>query len=211
MQIKKSLPEAVVRRLPGYHRYLCDLCRLGTRRISSQELAKLMGLTASQIRQDFNSFGGVGQQGYGYNTDELRDRIAELLGLGRSFSLILVGAGNIGQALIKYAHFAELGLHIVAAFDTSPRVVEQNIGGIVVKPIEELTAHLAHGGVDIAIVAVPAPVAQDTANLLIDAGITALWNFAPVDLQVPPHVHVVNVHMLDSLLVLLFRMNAAEK
>ena len=199
MAYKSRVSDAVVRRLPMYYRHLRDLEKAGVVRISSQELGERMNLTASQIRQDINCFGGFGQQGYGYHVSNLKERIAEILGLRHDYHVIIVGAGNIGRAVANYAGFDKEGFHIQAMFDVSPALVGVDVHGV-------LVAHQ----VDIAVLSVPKAFAQDTADLLVAGGVRAIWNFAPVDLALPEGVAVNNVHLSDSLHILSYRMNEKE-
>ncbi len=208
--LKKTVSDAVIRRLPSYYRYLISLEEQGVVRISSHELAELMGLTASQIRQDINCFGGFGQQGYGYNVKELRTKIGEILGMTRCFDMVLVGAGHIGQAIAKYPYFRDLGLRVVAAFDTDASLVGHEMEGVPIRGISELEGYVTEHKIDIGIIAVPAAAAQETAERLARAGIRAMWNFAPIDLQVGESVSVVNVHLSDSLLVLLYHLSHSK-
>lgn len=199
-------PETVVRRIPRYYRYLEDLFLMGRDRVSSQELAGRMGLTASQIRQDLNCFGGFGQQGYGYNVAELRRELARILGLGELYRLIIIGAGNIGQALANYHGFDKDGFEVLAAFDSAPdRVGTRLSGGVMVHAMNDLEAFLAQNHTDVAVVATPRDSAQDVADRLFAAGVHFVWNFAPADVTAPEGCHVENVQLTDSLLMLSYR------
>ena len=210
MAYKSRVSDAVVRRLPMYYRHLRDLEKAGVVRISSQELGERMNLTASQIRQDINCFGGFGQQGYGYHVANLKEHIAEILGLRHEYHVIIVGAGNIGRAVANYAGFDKEGFHIQAMFDVSPALVGIDVHGILVQPMEKLEAWLEAHNVDIAVLSVPKAHAQDTADMLVQGGVRAIWNFAPVDLALPEGVAVNNVHLSDSLHILSYRMNEKE-
>jgi len=210
MAYKSRVSDAVVRRLPMYYRHLRELEKAGVVRISSQELGERMNLTASQIRQDINCFGGFGQQGYGYHVSNLKERIAEILGLRHDYHVIIVGAGNIGRAVANYAGFDKEGFHIQAMFDVSPALVGVDVHGVLVQPIEKLQAWLDAHKVDIAVLSVPKAFAQDTADVLVAGGVRAIWNFAPVDLALPEGVAVNNVHLSDSLHILSYRMNEKE-
>jgi len=210
MAYKSRVSDAVVRRLPMYYRHLRDLEKAGVVRISSQELGERMNLTASQIRQDINCFGGFGQQGYGYHVSNLKERIAEILGLRHNYHVIIVGAGNIGRVVANYAGFDKEGFHIQAMFDVSPALVGVDVHGVLVQPIEKLQAWLDAHKVDIAVLSVPKAFAQDTADMLVAGGVRAIWNFAPVDLALPEGVAVNNVHLSDSLHILSYRMNEKE-
>ena len=210
MAYKSRVSDAVIRRLPMYYRHLRDLEKAGVVRISSQELGERMNLTASQIRQDINCFGGFGQQGYGYHVSNLKERIAEILGLRHDYHVIIVGAGNIGRAVANYAGFDREGFHIQAMFDVSPALVGVDVHGVLVQPMEKLKVWLQTHKVDIAVLSVPKAFAQDTADVLVEGGVRAIWNFAPVDLALPEGVAVNNVHLSDSLHILSYRMNEKE-
>jgi len=207
---KSRVSEAVIRRLPKYYRYLQDMERVGIQRISSKELSERMGLTASQIRQDFNCFGGFGQQGYGYNVSELRQQIKKILGLSNEYNVIIVGAGNLGQALANYTGFGQEGFHIKALFDINPRLVGLSIHGIQIHDIDSMKDYIAANNIDIGIICTPKNKAQEIADKMVEAGIKGIWNFAPVDVECPEDVVVENVHLSDSLYVLSYKMNEDE-
>ncbi|MDR3051629.1 MAG: redox-sensing transcriptional repressor Rex [Oscillospiraceae bacterium] len=209
-EARQGVSDAVVRRLPGYYRYLRELEAAGERRISSQDLSERMGLTASQIRQDLNHFGGFGQQGYGYNTSDLRQSIGEILGLNRRYAMVIVGAGNIGRAVGGYPTFQREGFDLCAVFDIALHVVGQTVHGQTVQPLTALDAYLATHVVDIAVLAVPAEASRQVFARLVNGGVRAVWNFAPVDLVAPPDVTVHNVHLTDSLYRLTFRMREKQ-
>jgi len=202
--------DAVVRRLPGYYRHLTELETTGVTRISSQALGKRMGLTASQIRQDINCFGGFGQQGYGYNVPRLKKRIGEIMGLDHEHKMAIVGVGNIGRAIALYPGFRQEGFKIVVLFDTHPDPEEEKMLGLPILPVEKLATYLATYPVEIVVIATPARHAQAVADTVAAAGIPAIWNFAPVDLKVPETVEISNVHLSDSLMALSFRMHERE-
>ena len=210
MAYKSRVSDAVVRRLPMYYRHLRDLEKAGVIRVSSQGLGEQMNLTASQIRQDINCFGGFGQQGYGYHVSNLKERIAEILGLRKQYHVIIIGAGNIGRALANYGGFAKEGFNVQAMFDISPALVGIDVHGVLVQPMEKLPMWLESHQVDIAVLTVPRAYAQDTADVLVNGGVRAIWNFAPVDLSLPEGVAVNNVHLSDSLHILSYRMNEKE-
>ena len=210
MAFKSRVSDAVVRRLPMYYRHLRELEKAGVVRISSQELGERMNLTASQIRQDINCFGGFGQQGYGYHVSNLKERIGEILGLAREYHVIVIGAGNIGRAVANYAGFAKEGFAIEAMFDVSASLVGVDVHGILVQPMDKLESWMTSHDVDIAVLAVPAGVAQEIADSRVAYGVRAFWNFAPVDLALPEGVAVNNVHLSDSLHILSYRMNEKE-
>ncbi len=210
MAFKSRVSDAVVRRLPMYYRHLRELEKAGVVRISSQELGERMNLTASQIRQDINCFGGFGQQGYGYHVSNLKERIGAILGLQHAYHVIVIGAGNIGRAIANYAGFEREGFHIQAMFDVSSALVGVDVHGILVQPMEKLEGWLSAHAVDIAVLAVPAAVAQPIADALVAGGVRGIWNFAPVDLTLPQGVAVNNVHLSDSLHILSYRMNEKD-
>ncbi len=199
--------EAVIRRLPGYYRHLCELEAMGVKQISSQEMGRQMHLIPSQIRQDINCFGGFGRKGYGYNVTSLRQHIGEILGLDHPHSVIIIGAGSIGSALAHYPDFHGETFDTKALFDIDPTRVGTNIGGVPVYSMEELDSYLASHAVDIAVLCVPKEAAQEILNRLEAGGVTAVWNFAPLDLQhETDRMLVENVHLSDSLRVLSYRM-----
>ena len=202
--------DAVIRRLPGYYRHLRELEAAGVHQISSQELGKRMQLTASQIRQDINCFGGFGRQGYGYEVSKLKGHIGEILGLDKKHKMIILGAGNIGRAVAYYQSFAREGFSTEAIFDTDLSKVGTDVAGMPVRSIDTLEAFLDEVKIDIAVLALPVRGAQQVLDRLIAKGITGIWNFAPTDLHHPDRVTVVNVHLSDSLQILSFKMNQAE-
>jgi len=204
---KYGVSEAVIRRLPKYYRYLKEMEKAEIQRVSSKELSQRMGLTASQIRQDFNCFGGFGQQGYGYNVTELRQEIKKILGLYRNYNVIIVGAGNLGQALANYSNFEKEGFFIKALFDINPRLIGMSIRGIEVLDIDQMEEFVKKEPIDIGVISTPKAKAQEVADLMIKCGIKSIWNFAPIDVEVPPDVVVENVHLSDSLYTLAFKMN----
>ena len=173
MAYKSRVSDAVVRRLPMYYRHLRELEKAGVVRISSQELGERMNLTASQIRQDINCFGGFGQQGYGYHVANLKERIGEILGLNHEYHVIIIGAGNIGRAVANYTGFAKEGFNVQAMFDVSPALVGIDVHGILVQPMEKLDAWMETHKVDIAVLAVPSAYAQTTCDTLVRGGVRA--------------------------------------
>lgn len=198
--------DAVIRRLPGYYRHLRELEENGVVQISSQELGERMSLTPSQIRQDINCFGGFGRQGYGYPVHELKEHIGEILGLNKKHRMVIIGAGRIGNAVSRYPSFRREGFETVAMFDSDPALLTEEKDGIAIYDISRLEELLPGMDISIAVLAVPAPAAQETANRLYECGIRAIWNFAPTDLQHPADMEVVNVHMSDTLHILSYRM-----
>ena len=200
---EKSISKAVIRRLPRYYRYLGELLEEGVERISSNELSSKMHVTASQIRQDLNNFGGFGQQGYGYNVKYLYEEIGKILGLNEKHNIIVIGAGNLGQALANYVKFEKLGFVIIGLFDVNPALKGTLVRGIEVRMLDELADFVKDHKVDIATLTMPKEAADSVADLVVSLGIHAIWNFAHVDLQVlDENVVVENVHLSDSLMQL---------
>ena len=204
---KPQVSSAVIKRLPRYHRYLGDLLREGRLRISSQELSKLMNVTASQIRQDLNCFGGFGQQGYGYNVKYLHGKISELLGVNEGYRAVIVGAGNLGRALAATHMFERRGVKVVAMFDVDPNVVNTEISGIPVYHTDTLYDFCRREKVQIGVLSVPKEAALAVSLAMAEAGVTGLWNFANMELCVPHEgVIVENIHLGDSLLQLCYEL-----
>lgn len=197
----------VIRRLPKYYRYLSELLNKGINRISSQELSNIIGFTASQIRQDLNNFGGFGQQGYGYNVEELKNQLGKILGLDKIYKAVIAGAGNLGQAIANYRGFADAGFEIVSLFDRNPRVIGIKIRDIEIRDVDEMMPFIKENGVDIGIITVPKYSAQDIADIYVESGIKGIWNFAPTDIKVPDDIIVENVHLDESLFALSYFMN----
>lgn len=204
MEKKKNISMAVIKRLPKYHRYLQELLRNDVDRISSKELGEKIGFTASQIRQDLNCFGDFGQQGYGYNVKDLYEQISLILGLDKTYNGIIVGAGNIGQAIANYSRFAQVGLEINAIFDANPKLIGMKIRDIEIQDIDILRQYLKENPIDIGIICVPRINAQKVCDIMVENGVSGIWNFAPVDLAVPNDVTVENVHLSESLLTLIY-------
>lgn len=200
---EKEISQAVIRRMPRYYRYLGELLEDGVERISSNDLSKRMNVTASQIRQDLNNFGGFGQQGYGYNVKFLYEEIGKILGLNQKHNIIVIGAGNLGQALANYVKFEKLGFVITALFDVNPALEGVTVRGIKIHMLDELEDYCKDHVVDIAALTMPKEKADAIANRLVNLGIQAIWNFAHVDLDlVDKDVVVENVHLSDSLMQL---------
>ena len=200
---EKEISQAVIRRMPRYYRYLGELLDEGVERISSNELSSRMQVTASQIRQDLNNFGGFGQQGYGYNVKYLYEEIGKILGLNEKHNIIVIGAGNLGQALANYVKFEKLGFVIIGLFDVNPALKGTLVRGIEVRMLDELADFVKDHKVDIATLTMPKEAADSVADLVVSLGIHAIWNFAHVDLQVlDENVVVENVHLSDSLMQL---------
>ena len=203
----KEISQAVISRLPRYFRYLGELKDEGVERISSQELSGLMQVTASQIRQDFNNFGGFGQQGYGYNVEYLYHEIGKILGLDRDHQLIVVGAGNLGTALCNYSNFQRRGFYFAGVFDKNPELIGKHVGQLQVRPMEEMEEFVKMHTIDIAVLCIPKTSAVDVADRLVKYGVKAFWNFAHCDLNVPEGIVVENVHLSDSLIKLSYNLS----
>ena len=202
---KNGVPMVVVKRLPRYYRYLSDLAEHNISRISSAELSKRMGVTASQIRQDFNCFGDFGQQGYGYNVKNLKEKIGEILGLNKQYSLIVVGAGNLGHALANYAGIEKRGYRIIGIFDNDPNKIGTKIKNIPVSDIATLESFCSEHKVDIAVLSIPKSVVKEITERLINSGVKGLWNFSYSELKTPDGIIVENVHLSDSLMTLSYK------
>lgn len=208
---EKEISQAVIGRLPRYFRYLGELRDRGVERISSQDLSTLMKVTASQIRQDFNNFGGFGQQGYGYNVEYLYKEIGKILGLERTHKFVIIGAGNLGQALGGYINFERRGFIFSGIFDKNPALVGKEVRGIKVQSMEHLDTFIREKDIDIAVLTLPKTGAEDVAKRLAANGIKAIWNFAHVDLNLPEDIQVENVHLSDSLMKLSYNLNRNRK
>jgi len=203
---KENISDAVIRRLPRYYRQLTDLCNRGVVRISSHSLGQEMNITASQIRQDFSCFGEFGQQGYGYNVEELRAEIGHILGVDNNHHLVMIGVGNLGHALLQNFPFSHTGFTVDAAFDVSPTVIGTSVNGVPIYSMNDLDSFIREHSVDVVVLTIPQSVAQDTANRLIDLGVRGFWNFTNVELSSPsPDVKFENIHFADSLLTLSYR------
>lgn len=207
MDSEKKISSAVINRLPRYYRYLGDLLESDITRISSKELSEKMNITASQIRQDLNNFGGFGQQGYGYNVEYLYNEIKKILGLDRVYNLIVVGGGNIGQALVNYTSFEKRGFVITAVFDVNPRLIGMSIRGVEIYDVDTMEEYVKNNKVDVAILTLPRNQAGKIAADLASWGVKGIWNFSHVDLDLPKEVMVENVHLTDSLMTLLYKIN----
>ncbi len=206
MEKKYKVSMVAIRRLPKYYRYLKDLMDKGIEKISSKELGDIMGFTASQIRQDLNNFGGFGQQGYGYNVSELHDEVGKILGLNKGYNIVIIGAGNLGQALVNYTNFEKTGFNCKAMFDINPRLIGMMMRDIKIYDFDGVEEYIENNDIDIAFVCTNKESAQDVASRLCRAGrIRAIWNFAPTDITTPEGIIVENVHLIDSLLTLTYR------
>ncbi|HHT20720.1 MAG TPA: redox-sensing transcriptional repressor Rex [Tissierellia bacterium] len=206
---KRDISMAVIRRLPKYHRYLSEMMERGVDRISSKELSEIIGFSASQIRQDFNNFGEFGQQGYGYNVQDLFREINTIIGLDHTYSVIIIGAGNLGGALANYG-FQALGFDIISLFDNDPKKIGKSLSDVEIRDINILETYMSQQPIDIAIITTPVHVAQDIADRLIISGVRSIWNFTPKDLVVPEDLIVENVHMVDSLMTVAYLLNEAD-
>ena len=208
---EKEISQAVIGRLPRYFRYLGELKDQGVERISSQDLSGLMKVTASQIRQDFNNFGGFGQQGYGYNVEYLYNEIGKILGLDRQHNFIIVGAGNLGRALGNYLNFERRGFIFRGIFDCNPKLMGMKVRDVSVMPMEEMEHFIREHNIDIAVLTIPKTGAIEGAEKLVQNGIRAIWNFAQVALNVPEGIPVENVHLSDSLMKLSYNIRKGQK
>lgn len=202
----KQIPEAVIKRLPVYHRYLTELAKRDVERISSPELAAKIGITASQLRQDLSCFGSFGHQGYGYRIHELLGEISRILGLENEIPMVLVGVGHLGRAILSYPNFKDKKFGFIAIFDNNPLIIGEIIEEIPVLAITELESYLIKNNVEVGVITTPISAAQEVANLLIQGGVRGIWNFAPLALKVPDSVVVEHVHISESLLELSFKL-----
>ena len=203
----RGISRAVISRLPRYYRYLGELLENGVERISSSDLSKRMKVTASQIRQDLNNFGGFGQQGYGYNVKYLYTEIGKILGLEENHNFIIIGAGNLGQALANYTSFENRGFILKGIFDVNPRLEGVTIRGVQIRMMDELSSFIRDNDVEIGVLTIPKEKAIEVANLLVDNGVRAIWNFAHTDLNLPDNVIVENVHLSESLMQLSYNIS----
>lgn len=207
----KVISPAVIKRLPRYYRYLGDLLKNDVVRISSKELSQKMNVTASQIRQDLNNFGGFGQQGYGYNVEFLYNEMGRILGLDKTNNVIILGAGNLGQALANNQEFDDNGFKIIGLFDVNPRLIGMTVRGVEVYDIDMLEQFLSKHDVQIAALTLPRSKAPKIARELTELGVKAFWNFAPVDLHLPEDVIVENVHLSESIMTLSYRIHSINE
>ena len=214
MKDDTKISQAVIKRLPRYRRYPGELQRKGVDKISSNEFSKLIGYTASQIRQDLNNFGGFGQQGYGYNVNALYNEISAILGLDKQYKMVIMGAGNLGQAIVNYTYYYKTGFMVCGVFEVNPRLIGIKINDIDVMDYENTVEYVEENNIDIGIICTTKENAQEVADRLCFAGIKGIWNFAPVDLEVPSHVALENVQLSESLHSLAYHINrecAAQK
>lgn len=198
----RKIPEAVIRRLPRYYRYLKNLMDMGISRVSSKDLSTRIGITSSQVRQDFYCFGSFGTQGFGYEVEYLYYEIKKILGLDTDFNMVIVGAGNLGQALSKYMLFQKSGFKVAGIFDNDPELIGKKIGEIEIMYISDLNEFIKNNCVDIAALTVPAINAREVAEYLVSCGIKGIWNFAPIELKLSSDVFIENIHLTDSLMIL---------
>ncbi|MDD5823424.1 MAG: redox-sensing transcriptional repressor Rex [Firmicutes bacterium] len=205
------ISNAIIKRLPVYRRYLGQLQRQGVKKISSNELSAIIGFTASQIRQDLNTFGEFGQQGYGYSVDYLFGKVNEILGLDREYKTVVIGAGNIGKAIANYTYYYKIGFNIIGIFDANPAVIGTECNDVIVQDIEGLREFVEANNVDVGVICVNRENAQAVADLLVDAGVSGIWNFAPIDLEIPKSVALESVHLSDGLHTLSFKMKSISE
>ena len=208
---KTKVSNAIIRRLPRYRRYLGYLQTKGIKKISSNELSEMIGYTASQIRQDLNTFGEFGQQGYGYEVDKLYREINKILGLDREYRTVVVGVGNLGQAITNYTYYYKIGFNIIGLFDVNPRIIGNVINDVEVLDSAGLEEYVSREGIDIGIICVNRENAQQVADSLVSGGVKGIWNFAPIDLVVPDDVALESVHLSDSLHALSFMIKSKEE
>ena len=206
-----KVSEPVIKRLPRYYRYLQDLISEGVSRISSGELSRIMGITASQIRQDLNCFGGFGQQGYGYNVKGLYEEIGKILGTNKENELIVLGGGNLGRAICNYSNFKKRGFKINAVFDMDKNLIGKKINDIPIYDIENLEEYLKNNKTDIVVFAIPAVGVKKILDIVINSEIKGIWNFSYLDLKVPENIAMVNVHLSDSLMTLSYKIQQLDE
>jgi redox-sensing transcriptional repressor len=211
MNSKPKVSNAIIRRLPRYRRYLGHLQARGVKKVSSNELSEMIGYTASQIRQDLNTFGEFGQQGYGYEVDKLYKEINKILGLDREYKTVVVGVGNLGQAITNYTYYYKIGFNIMGLFDINPKIIGNWINDVEVMDASLLEEYVRKENIDIGIICVNRENAQSVADSLIAGGVKGIWNFAPVDLVVPDNVALESVHLSDSLHALSFMIKSMSE
>lgn len=210
--LQKPISKAVINRLPRYHRYLGELLKSGITRISSGELAKRMSLTASQIRQDLNCFGGFGQQGYGYNVSSLYQSIGKILGVSQNYNAIILGIGNLGHALASHHLFKNRGINLMGLFDKNPDIVGQKVGSLTVSHIDTLEDFCRKNKVDIAVMTIPKIETSLMCERLVKLGVRGFWNFSNMGLKLPDcqNVQIENMHMGDSLMKLCYNLTQQQ-
>ena len=204
---EKQVPDVVIKRLPRYYRYLSELLKMDIKRISSGALSQKMNVTASQIRQDFNFFGGFGQQGYGYNVEYLHSTIGDILGVKNGNTAIIIGAGNLGKALANHDSIQRRGFDILGMFDNNPSVIGEEVNGNTVYDIKDLENFILENRVDVAIIAIPKDHVQEIATRVINAGVRGILNFAYTEIKTDKKVAIENVHITDSLMTLSYKLN----
>jgi len=208
---KTKVSNAIIRRLPRYRRYLGYLQTKGIKKISSNELSEMIGYTASQIRQDLNTFGEFGQQGYGYEVDRLYKEINRILGLDREYKTVVVGVGNLGQAITNYTYYYKIGFNIIGLFDINPRIIGNVINDVEVMDSAGLEEYVKREKIDIGIICVNRENAQKVADTLVSGGVKGIWNFAPIDLNIPENIALESVHLSDSLHALSFMIKSMNE
>jgi len=208
---QKKIPDIVIKRLPIYYRFLTNLHQMGISRVSSTDLGKKMGITPSQVRQDFFNFGSFGLQGYGYDVDQLRQEIGSILGLDTRHTMIIIGAGHLGQALARHSAFEKDGYSVIGVFDVNPHLIGEKIRDVEIMHVNKISEFVGQNHVDIAVITVPRTYAKEVADLVIDLGIKGIWNFTSVKLSVPDDVAVENIHLSDSLMTLGYYMKLMKE
>lgn len=211
MNKENQVSITVIRRLPKYHRYLSELITKGVSRISSQELSTLTGFTASQIRQDLNNFGGFGQQGYGYNVEDLYRELGKILGLDTRYNAVVVGAGNLGQAIANYKGFEDAGFKVLSMFDRNPKIIGLRIRDIEIRDMDHIESFIRDHNVEIGIITTPKESAQSIADIYVKTGVKGIWNFAPTDILVPDNIVIENVRLNESLFILSYFLKTLEE
>ena len=212
-QNNKKISNAVIRRLPRYFRYLRELIRNDIMRISSRELSDKMNITASQIRQDLNCFGGFGQQGYGYNVKFLYSEISQILGVENGFTAIIIGIGNMGKALVNNPLFEKRGIKVMGLFDTDPNVIGTTYDNLTVMDAKDVVSYINENYIDLAVLTIPKAAAQDTFNKLSESSIRGIWNFSNAEIKCPKgkNIKIENVHLGDSLMALCYEISQAKQ
>ncbi len=211
MKCEKKIPSPTLKRLPVYYRSLSALMQLGIQRISSRDLSNIMGITPSQVRQDFSNFGSTGLQGYGYEVQSLHREIHKLLGMHILQNVIIIGSGSLGQALAKHSDFEKKGFKITGIFDINPQLIGKRIRDIEIKHLDTLGEFVQNNRVDIAALTVPEAYANEVASFIISLGIKGIWNFAPIELKVPAGMIIENIHLSDSLMILGYKLIENDK
>ena len=207
----KNISKAVISRLPRYYRYLGELIEAETERISSKELSEKMNITASQIRQDLNNFGGFGQTGYGYNVKRLYAEIGVILGVDKEHNMLIIGSGNLGRALANYSNFQKRGFVVKGLFDKNPELIGKDVKGLVIQPMDNLKEFIKENDIEIAVLTIPKTEAVIIAKKLYDYGIRGIWNFAHTDLNLPKDIVVENVHLSESLMKLSYNISSLKE